>query len=73
MTELKKKYQHLTGKRIHLTKTDNDDGADLIASRMKDKYGTVKFVDDLGRLHVAWEGINTSLTVIPSLDEWELA
>lgn len=72
-SNIQKKYGYLKGKRIHLIRMDNDDAADLQASRMKNQYGIVKYVDNMGQLHIDWENHHGDIAVIPYLDEWELA
>lgn len=72
-SQLQEKYAYLKGKRIHLIAIDNDDRADLQASRLKNLYGTVTSVDGMGQLHVAWENSRSGIAVVPYLDQWELA
>ena len=56
-----------TSKKILLIRMDDDHGRDLdVVPPMT--TGIVESVDDIGQLHVRWDGINSSLAVIPEVD-----
>ena len=61
-----KEDNELVGKRIRLIKMENDPNPVEVGTE-----GTIKFVDDLGQIHVNWDNGRT-LAVIPEEDEYEI-
>lgn len=61
------KYPNLEkGDRIRIIKMDDCNGKDLSVQRMNGQIYTVKFVDDMGQIHLKEIG----LSVIPETDEF---
>lgn len=56
------------GDRIRIIKMDDCNGKDLSVQRMNGQEYTVKFVDDIGQIHLEEIG----LSVIPDVDEFEI-
>ena len=64
---MKNNSMDYTGKRIVLIRMDDNHGHDTqVIPPMT--TGIVESVDDIGQLHVRWDGINSSLAVIPKVD-----
>lgn len=61
--EYKKKYK--VGTRIRLINMINE------KSYQAGDTGTVKYVDDMGQIHMSWDG-KGSLALIPGVDEFEI-
>lgn len=47
---------------------DDNNGADKQAAKMNGRVVTVKFIDDIGQIHLEESG----LALIPGLDEYEV-
>lgn len=55
------------GDKIRIIRMDDNNGTDLQARQMDGRVVTVKFVDDLGQIHLEESG----LALIPGVDEFE--
>ena len=56
------------GDKIRIIRMDDSNGKDLQARLMAGRIVTVKFIDDLGQIHLEESG----LALIPWIDEFEL-
>lgn len=56
------------GDKIRIIRMDDSNGKDLQARLMAGRIVTVKFIDDLGQIHLEESG----LALIPGIDEFEL-
>ena len=56
------------GDKIRIIRMDDSNGKDLQAHRMNGRVVTVKFIDDLGQIHLEESG----LALIPDIDIYEL-
>lgn len=56
------------GDKIRIIRMDDSNGKDLQARLMAGRIVTVKFIDDLGQIHLGESG----LALIPGIDEFEL-
>ena len=56
------------GYKIRIIRMDDSNGKDLQARLMAGRIVTVKFIDDLGQIHLEESG----LALIPGIDEFEL-
>ena len=54
--------------KIRIIRMDDSNGKDLQARLMAGRIVTVKFIDDLGQIHLEESG----LALIPGIDEFEL-
>ena len=57
------------GDKIRIIRMDDSNGKDLQARLMAGRIVTVKFIDDLGQIHLEESG----LALIPGIDEFELS
>ena len=57
------------GDKIRIIRMDDNNGKDLQARLMAGRIVTVKFIDDLGQIHLEELG----LALIPGIDEFELS
>ena len=57
------------GDKIRIIRMDDNNGKDLQARLMAGRIVTVKFIDDLGQIHLEESG----LALIPGIDEFELS
>ena len=55
------------GDKIRIIRMDDCGGKDLQARKMAGKVVTVKFIDDMGQIHLEESG----LALIPGVDEYE--
>lgn len=55
------------GDKIRIIRMDDSNGKDLQARQMDGRVVTVKFVDDLGQIHL----VESGLALIPGVDEFE--
>lgn len=56
------------GDKIRIIRMDDSNGKDLQARLMAGRIVTVKFIDNLGQIHLEESG----LALIPGIDEFEL-
>jgi hypothetical protein len=56
------------GDKIRIIRMDDSNGKDLQARKMNGKVVTVKFMDDMGQIHLEESG----LALIPGVDEFYL-
>ena len=56
------------GDKIRIIRMDDSNGKDLQARKMDGKVVTVKFIDDMGQIHLEESG----LALIPDVDEYVL-
>ena len=56
------------GDKIKIVHMDDSNGKDLQARKMDGKVVTVKFIDDMGQIHLEESG----LALIPGVDEFYL-
>jgi len=63
VAEYKAKYK--VGTRIRLINMDSE------TTRRAGDIGTVVYVDDMGQIHMSWDG-GGSLALIPEVDEFEI-
>ena len=56
------------GDKIRIIRMDDSNGKDLQARLMAGRIVIVKFIDDLGQIHLEESG----LALIPGIDEFEL-
>ena len=54
------------GDKIRIIRMDDSNGKDLQARKMDGKVVTVKFIDDIGQIHLEESG----LALIPGVDEY---
>lgn len=57
------------GDKIRIIHMDDSNGKDLQARKMNGRVVTVKFVDDIGQIHLE----ETGLALIPGVDLFEIA
>ena len=55
------------GDKIRIIRMDDSNGKDLQARKMSGRVVTVKFIDDIGQIHLEQSG----LALIPGVDEYE--
>ena len=55
------------GDKIRIIRMDDNNGADKQAAKMNGRVVTVKFIDDLGQIHLEESG----LALIPGTDQYE--
>lgn len=55
------------GDKIRIIRMDDNNGTDLQARQMDGRVVTVKFMDDLGQIHL----VESGLALIPGVDEFE--
>ena len=55
------------GDKIRIIRMDDNNGADKQAAKMNGRVVTVKFVDDIGQIHLEESG----LALIPGTDQYE--
>ena len=56
------------GDKIRIIRMDDSNGKDLQARKMAGKVVTVKFIDDMGQIHLEESG----LALIPEVDDYVL-
>lgn len=56
------------GDKIRIIRMDDSNGKDLQARQMSGRVVTVKFIDDIGQIHLEESG----LALIPDVDEYLL-
>lgn len=56
------------GDKIRIIRMDDNNGADKQAAKMNGRVVTVKFIDDIGQIHLEESG----LALIPGVDEYEV-
>lgn len=56
------------GDKIRIIRMDDKNGADKQATAMNGREVTVKFIDDIGQIHLEESG----LALIPGVDEYEV-
>ena len=56
------------GDKIRIIRMDDSNGKDIQARKMDGKVVTVKFIDDMGQIHLEESG----LALIPDVDEYVL-
>ena len=56
------------GDKIRIIRMDDSNGKDLQARKMSGKVVTVKFIDDMGQIHLEESG----LALIPGVDDYVL-
>ena len=56
-----------TGDKIRIIRMDDSNGKDFQARQMSGRIVTVKFIDDIGQIHLEESG----LALIPGVDEYE--
>lgn len=55
------------GDKIRIIRMDDNNGADKQAAKMNGRVVTVKFIDDIGQIHLEESG----LALIPGTDQYE--
>lgn len=60
-------YSMKKGDKIRIIKMDDNNGADKQAAKMNGRLVTVKFIDDIGQIHLEESG----LALIPGTDQYE--
>lgn len=55
------------GDKIRIIRMDDNNGADKQAAKMNGRVVTVKFIDDIGQIHLEESG----LALIPGVDQYE--
>lgn len=60
-------YSMKKGDKIRIIKMDDNNGADKQAAKMNGRVVTVKFIDDIGQIHLEESG----LALIPGTDQYE--
>ena len=56
------------GDKIRIIRMDDSNGKDLQARKMAGKVVTVKFIDDMGQIHLE----ESRLALIPNVDDFEV-
>ena len=56
------------GDKIRILRMDDSNGKDLQARQMNGRVVTVRFIDDIGQIHLEESG----LALIPGVDKYEL-